>query len=811
MNGMKRQGAYTVRRGPFRRFRYALQRKWRQFRRLSRKQQFAVIAIPIVVVAVVTPLATYAYFARDISDPERLMNRNLTGVELLDKNGEAFYSTGNSKPLSRLTLAQISDYAEQALVSNEDKDFYNHSGVSITGLLAALYANIVNADATAYGGSTLTQQLVKITLLSSDKNFLRKYQELFIALAVDRRYSKDEILDMYLNSVYFGEGAFGIDEASKVYFGKSAADLTLAESSMLIGILPAPSAYSPISGDPAKAKIQQERVLRRMLEDGKITEAQKKAAEDAELTYASQAEVKVGDAPHFAQMVMAELVDRYGEEKVRRSGYRVTTTLDLNWQKQANQYVADQTAINTRLGGRNSALVAIDPKNGEIRALVGSADYNNDVFGKVNMATAARQPGSSFKPIYYTEAMAKRLITPSTILKDEPIDIGGYKPNNFDFRFRGDITVRNALAQSLNIPAVKVMEKLGVKEAIETANRMGIDSVKKDRDYGLSLALGAAEATPLEMTNAYAAFANGGMQYDATKISVIKNKFGDTIYKYRPKAKRVQTAQASFLIADILSDNPARAPTFGSSLNISGRDVAVKTGSTDDNRDAWTIGFTPSLAVGVWVGNNENEVMQSGGSAFAGPIWRNAINGFLKGTPAESFERPSGVEEVSICRSNGLRATNPNAEGTYKEFFLNGTAPTQSCTVQEKPKEEIKKDTDKDGVLDNRDECPNTPTGTKVDSNGCPVVEEDADADSDGVLDSKDDCPNTPAGVDVDNDGCPVVIDDTDTDNDGVIDSLDQCPNTPSGAQVDETGCTEPSTPPPPGQQGVLPLTRRSS
>lgn len=765
-----RQGKYTAKPSRTRRVR----RHWKWFRRLSLRQKLAVIGIPILAALILIPLVTYAILARDIADPERLMNRNNTGVELLDINGTAFYSSGTSKPLNRLKLDEISKVTTDALVSSEDKDFYKHSGVSLKGLFAALYANVANRDATAYGGSTLTQQLVKNTLLSSNKTFFRKYQELAMAIAVDRQYSKDEILDLYINSVYFGEGAFGIDEAAKTYFGKSAKDLTLAEGSMLIGILPAPSAYSPISGDPEKAKKQQERVLRRMVEDGKITEAQKKEALAVQLAYAPAQADTISKAPHFVEMVIAELEKKYGEETVKRSGYRVQTTLNLAWQEQAEQIVRDQTAINARNGGRNAALVAIDPKNGEIRSLVGSADYNNEQWGKFNVALSPRQPGSSFKPIYFTEALNQRLITPATIIKDEATDFNGYKPNNFDFRFRGDITVRNALAQSLNIPAVKVMDKLGVSDAIDTAQRMGISTITKDQDYGLPLALGAAEATPLAMTNAYAAFAAGGLQYEATTIRQIENKYGEVQYTNNTRSKRVQSEQASYLIANILSDNNARAPTFGSSLNISGRSVAVKTGSTDNNKDAWTIGFTPSLAVGVWVGNNENEVMSSGGSAMAGPIWRKSLTTFLANTPAEEFARPSGIVEISVCRSNGLRATG-NASNTYKEVFLSGTLPTGSCgttntqqdnnddaedspTTPQQTPNQTNKDTDGDGVRDSKDLCPNTPAGVAVTENGCPkpTTTQPADDDKDGVANEDDACPGTPAGTEVDSGGCPV-------------------------------------------------------
>lgn len=765
-----RQGKYTKRPSRLRRAHH----RWLWFWHLSFKQKMLVFGLPILLILIAVPLVTYAILARDIADPERLMNRNNTGVELLDINGQAFYSSGTSKPLKRLALTEISQPTKDALISSEDKDFYRHSGVSLKGLVAALYANVASRDATAYGGSTLTQQLVKNTLLSSNKSFFRKYQELAMAIAVDRQYSKDEILDMYLNSVYYGEGAFGIDEAAHTYYGKEAKDLTLAEASMLIGILPAPSAYSPISGDAAKAKKQQERVLRRMVEDKKITEADKQAALAVTLSYAAAKPVEITKAPHFVEMVIAELEKKYGEETVKRSGYRVKTTLNLDWQDQAEQIVRDQTAINARSGGRNAALVAIDPKNGEIRALVGSADYNNEQWGKFNVAITARQPGSSFKPIYFTEALNQRLITPATILKDEATDFNGYKPNNFDYKFRGDISVRNALAQSLNIPAVKVMEKLGIDNAIDTAQRMGITTISRDKNYGLSLALGAAEARPLDMTNAYAAFANGGNQYEPTTIQQINNKYGEVMYRHNARAKRVQSEQASYLISNILSDNTARAPTFGSSLNISGRKVAVKTGSTDNNHDAWTIGYTPSLAVGVWVGNNENEPMSSGGSAMAGPIWRKSLTAFLGDSPAQEFARPSGIVEIAVCRSNGLRATG-NVSGTYQEVFLSGSLPTESCTGSanttpvepepQSPQPQTPTDNDRDGVTDDKDLCPNTPAGAPVTDKGCPrpvtpvnpPPEEQTDSDNDGVIDSNDDCPNTPAGTSVDANGCPVA------------------------------------------------------
>lgn len=811
---MVRQGTYTKRPSVLNRLKASATRRWQWFKGLSRRKKIAIILGPIVAFLLLVPILTYLYFANIISDPERLMNNNRTGIVLEDQGGQVIYSLGRAEKSELVGLDQINDDVEKALIATEDKNFYNHSGFSFLSIIGALIANFSAGDPTAYGGSTLTQQLVGSVLFTESQNYVEKYQELFLSVAVEQRYSKEEILTFYLNSAYFGEGAFGIKAAAETYFGKLPSELTLAESTMLVGLLPAPSAYSPISGNEEFGRERQELVLSRMVEEKYIQEDAKQAAIATELAYSAPQD-RTNSAPHFTEMVLNELYEKYGEERVTRSGYRVKTSLNLDWQKQAEQFVADQTAINAPLGGRNAAMVAIDPRTGEVRALVGSANYDDPTFGKVNMATTARQPGSSFKPIYYTEALDERQITPATIMKDEAKTYGSYAPQNFDFRFRGNISIRNALAQSLNIPAVDVLQELGVERAIDTAQRMNISTINDDQDYGLSLALGAGEAKPIEMTNAYAAFANGGEQYDITLINSISDKFDKKIFTYRPSVERVQSAQASFLISDILSDNNARAPTFGASLNVPGRDVAVKTGSTDDNRDAWTIGYTPSLAVGVWVGNNENEVMQSGGSAFAGPIWRKSMQAFLSDSADEGFKQPSGISQVAVCSSNGLRATGGGTAGTYKEFFISGTVPTETCNApreqdnEEEEEETNTRDSDGDGVTDDKDRCANTPRGSEVTGNGCPKEDEEVelDTDLDGVVDASDDCPNTPPGTDVDDAGCPVEEEEpADTDGDGVADVDDRCPNTPTGVSVASNGCGPTQTPG--GGTGTLPIRR---
>jgi penicillin-binding protein 1A len=656
----------------------------------------------------ITPMVTYAYFARDIADRERLMNRNNTGLVIEDKNGEVFYEYGKTSANDNVPLSQISDIFEKAVIASEDREFYKHQGYSLKGIMSAVYANITNKTATKYGGSTITQQLVKNKLLTTDKNFLRKYQEVSMAVAVEQKYTKQEILSMYLNSVYFGEGAFGISDAAKTYFNKKPADLTLAESTMLVGLLPAPNAYSPISGDAELGKERQAYVLDQMVDLKYISVPEKAKALDTKLAYTHAESSNFIHAQHYALMVIDELNEKYGAERVSRSGFEVKTGLDLKWQKQAEEIVKKRVASFESRGGSNAGLVAIDPKSGQVRALVGSVDWNNEQYGKVNMALAARQPGSSFKPIYYTDAFDKKIITPATIIEDQKTTFGDWTPENYDFKYRGKITVRDALAQSLNIPAAKVMQKLGVDEATAAAKRMGITTVTEPEKYGLTLALGTAETKLYEMTNAYAALANHGVQHKPVLVTNIKDKYGKTIFEHKDgEAEQVVSEQAAFLTSSILADNTARAPTFGSSLNFRGRQVAVKTGTTNDNKDAWTIGYTPSIAIGVWVGNNANQPMRGlAGGSSAGMIWKDTMISFVKDTASEKFTPPAGIIKVRICNGTSQPLKAPeDYSSAYTEFFIKGTEPTGECkqkirkpstTTQKEDKKENKKENKKD-------------------------------------------------------------------------------------------------------------------
>lgn len=691
---MQRQGKYTRRVTPAQHVKRQVKHRFRWWRKLSWKKRILVIGGPILAFLIILPLATYWYFAKDIADQDRLMNRNNTGIVLYANDGKTeIYSSGRAEHHDLLTLDKIAPSLKNALIASEDKDFYKHSGFSIFSTLRAVYGYVVNGGG-SFGGSTITQQLAKITVLSSNRSWLRQYQAFSIAVAIENTYSKDQILEMYLNSVYFGENAFGIEDAAKTYFGTTPDKLTLAQSAMLVGVLPAPSAYSPISGDANYAKERQTTVLSRMVANGYISEAEKQSALAEKLTYQpAQSPINDSIAPHYAEMVLDELYAKYGEETVTRSGYQVTTTLDANVQSQLQTAINGNMPTIERNGGSNAAAVAIDPASGEVRGLIGSYKWTNEKFGKVNVATSLRQPGSSFKPIYYAQALADGTITPATILKDVKTDFGGgYIPLDADKKFRGDVTVRNALDWSLNIPAVEVMQKVGVSKAVATAQKMGLTSIDdKKNNYGLSLALGAAEVTPLQMTNAYAAFANGGKQYDTSIIKTINNKYGEKIFETKKgDAKQVVTPQGAFLLSNILSDNAARASIFGSSLNVydaktrAVKTVAVKTGTTNDSRDAWTMGYTPQMAIGVWVGNNDNTAMLNGGSIMAGPIFTKAMGAIMAGIDTK-FPSVDGVVQKNVCLSNHGIADQAVKGSTYTEWFLTTALPSASCSAKPTP------------------------------------------------------------------------------------------------------------------------------
>lgn len=644
----------------------------------SRKKMILFGTAGVALLLILIPIITYFVFVQDIQTKERILNRNAVGVTLEDRTGKPFFTFYQPKKITYTPLANIPISMQHAAIAAEDRDFYTNPGFSIRGILRAVRENF-QSGGIVQGGSTITQELVKIALLNSERNFFRKYQELILALELSRRYSKNDILELYLNSVYFGEGAFGIENASQAYFGIPAKQLTLAQSALLAGLLPAPSAYSPLSNNPTIAKDHQERIINTTQKLGYITQKEAEAAKQQPLVYSPKPKELLNVvAPHFALMVKNELIKKYGEEIVIRSGFKVKTTLNLPWQIYAESVVKQDVQALTYNHVSNGAAVVISPQTGEVNALVGSIGWENTEFGTVNMAISPRQPGSSFKPIIYADAIQERLVTSATLLEDKPLTFAdGYKPQNYDKQFRGFVTVRQALANSLNIPAIEVMEKVGVQNGIHFAQNMGITTLSDTGNYGLPLILGTAEVKLLDLTNAYATFANEGKIHTSPALILeIKDKYDKTIFTYKPETKVAVGDGSSFIISSILSDNAARAPTFGGLLTIS-RTAAVKTGTTNSYIDSLTVGYTPNLAIGVWVGNNDHKSMDSiAGSIGAAPIWRSLMNQFLLSLPNIPIKKPASVVTRSVCPFKGLPDTNKYAtQSAYTEYFLFGNAP----------------------------------------------------------------------------------------------------------------------------------------
>lgn len=683
---------------------------WDGMKKHRRKIFFFIGLFFVILLAI--PIVTYAYFAGDLKDKNSFTKHNNTGLTLLDDQGKPFFTFYHAKQVTYVSLSQIPTSIQNAAIAAEDRDFYTNPGFSFNGIARAFLTNFF-AGRIVQGGSTISQELVKNALLNSNRNILRKYQELVLATELNRRFTKQDILEMYLNSVYFGEGTFGVENAAQTYFGEHAKDLTLAQSALLIGILPAPSAYSPLSNNPQIAKNKQHQVLSDMVAEKLITQQQEDQALAEKLVYQplEQDQNQNVLAPHFAIYVKDQLIQKYGEERIINDGFQVKTTLNSKWQAYAEQVVKNQVFYLQRNKASNGAVVVIDPTNGAIKVMVGSHDWNDQQNGKINMSTHPRQPGSSFKPFIYADAIEQHLITPATLLKDNPIAYGDYKPLDYDRRFRGDVTVRRALANSLNIPAVQVMNMLGVPEGLTIAKKFGITSLSSDASkYGLSLVLGSGEVSLLEMTDGYAAFADQGIYHTPYAVIDIKDKYGNDVSdnpqnfftqflnlfnisaiipSQNQREERIVIGEdTAFLISSILSDNNARAEEFGNALTIF-RPAAVKTGTTNDFKDALTIGYTPGLVVGVWVGNNDNTPMDNiAGSLGAAPIWRLLMQNFLAGTPLQPFIKPASVVKVFPCTSpspSNAPTGTPIASMSGAEYFIEGTEPPACPTPTTNP------------------------------------------------------------------------------------------------------------------------------
>jgi 1A family penicillin-binding protein len=653
-----------------------------------------VLAAVTVGTAVAT--ATLESYAKDISSPAALMAKKKTGTTILDRNGKVMFEGYGAQSSQPITLSDLPKSVKDATLAAEDPGFYDHRGFSLRGTARAAWVDITHGSR-AEGGSTLTQQLVKNALLTSDKKFQRKYQELLLAMELEHRYSKDQIFEMYLNEIYYGQGAAGIESAAQTYFHKPARYLNLAESAMLAGLPLGPSRFDP-NVDTEAATGRRDYVLSRMVELGKISKNDADAAKASPIqlasagagttaagkaapmvVYAKNVTIK---APWFVFYVLDQLRAKYGDDLIEQGGITVQTTLDLGKQSLAEQSVAGH--VNALAGHHvtNGGLISLEPSSGDILAMVGSVDYNAPGFGNVNVTLSQLQPGSSFKPIAYATAFKKGW-TGATIIDDSPLSVPNgdgtmYTPQNYDLKFHGRVTARHALDNSLNIPAVKTLQFAGVHDTIQTAHDMGITTLADESRFGLALVLGGGEVRPIDMATVYATFANNGTRVEPRAILKISDRHGQDITKpndTKPLPGALDP-RIAYMITSILSDDSSRQPEFPANgpLKLS-RPAAAKTGTTNDFRDNWTVGYTPNLVTAVWVGNNDHTAMENvDGITGAAPIWHDYMEGALTGTPAQSFIQPSGITTARVCTADGGLA-NPWDTNAADEVFITGSLP----------------------------------------------------------------------------------------------------------------------------------------
>lgn len=649
------------------------------------------------------------YFFWGIPLPTRLSSSDIpVSTKLFDRNGKLIYEIYADKRRTPLDLKEIPDNVKRATIAIEDKDFYKHQGFSYTGILRAAYKIAFRQK--LEGGSTISQQLVKNSLLSPERTIRRKLREFVLTIIVEGIYTKDQILEMYLNQIPYGSTAYGVESASELYFGKPVKDLSLAETALLVGLPQAPSRYSPFGSRPELAKERQKLVLSRMVEDGYITQEEMDKAFKEELRYA---DITPPKAPHFALWVKEQLAEKFGENMVEQGGLRVTTTLDLELQDIVQESVATEVGKLARQNVGNGAAIITRPKTGEILAMVGSKDYfAKDEDGKVNVILSQRQPGSSIKPINYALALKNQKITPSTAFADVPtcFSVAGqdiYCPKNYDGTFHGLTQTRFALGNSYNVPAVRTLAINTVDEFVSFANQMGLTTLTDPKNYGLSLTLGGGEVRPYDMVQAFGVFANQGIKQPLIAITKIEDWKGNVLEETKPKdveltGERVLEPGVTFLISHILYDNNARSQAFGESsfLNVRGHpEVSVKTGTTNDRRDNWTIGYTEQAAAVVWVGNNDNTPMSGAVSGVSGasPIWNRIMKAVLDKAERGEYDKeeeghawprqPADVVGASICWDTGgiPPSGDPNNPGcaTRFEYFLEGTVPTAPLIVNQ--------------------------------------------------------------------------------------------------------------------------------
>jgi penicillin-binding protein 1C len=631
----------------------------------------------------------------DIPDLSSFEERRiLQSTKIYDRTGEILlYDLHQDVKRTIVPFEKISRHIKNATVAIEDDTFFEHIGVRPFAILRSMLNNMRNGGSpfSGAGGSTITQQVIKNSILQQEKTLTRKIKEAILAIRLEQILTKDEILSHYLNESPYGGTIYGVEEASLAFFGKEASDVTLSEAAYLASLPQLPTYYSPYGTHKDELDMRKNLVLDRMLKNGFITQEERDAAAQEVVEFNPQAATGIR-APHFVFYIRDYLARKYGEESLAERGFRVITTLDWELQEPAEKIVKEKALYNEKaFNAENGALVAVDPKNGDMLVMVGSRDYfDTEIDGNYNIAIADRQPGSSFKPFVYAEAFTKGY-TPDTVVFDlktqfstncAPDNLtsedGCYSPTNYDNKFRGPVSLRNALAQSLNVPAVKALYLAGIKDSLKLAHDLGISTLTDSSRYGLTLVLGGGEVKLTEMVGAYSVFANEGVKNELHSIMRIEDSHGNIVEEFIPNSSTVMDRDVALQISDILSDNVARTPLYGSNslLHFPGRDVAAKTGTTNDKRDAWIIGYTPNLAVGAWAGNNDNRSMSEISGLIITPMWRAFMDVALEKYPEETFaEAPKTPDDAKpILRGIWFDPTTiTNEEGVTSPQSLDST------------------------------------------------------------------------------------------------------------------------------------------
>ena len=659
----------------------------RNFRRYLTWKNIRKVMLYSAIIIFLFVVLLFAWFSRDLPSPNKINSRLVSqSTKIVDRGGNLLYEVHGDKRRTLIEFNQMPDNIKKATIAIEDPDFYKHGGFSFRAITRSIYYNIL-ARRTTQGGSTITQQFTKNALLSPEQTYSRKIKEIILSTEIEWMFSKDDILKMYLNEIPYGSNAYGIEAAAQTYFGKHANELTLPEAASLAAMAQAPTYYSPYGTHTDALMARKNMVLDKMTEQGTITKEQAAEAKTVQVVFNKSPEnIK---AAHFVFYVKEQLIQKYGEKMVEEGGLKVTTTLDPKKQDIAQNVVSNANV--EQYGGSNAALVAEDPKTGQILAMVGSKDYfNSDIDGQVNVADRERQPGSSFKPYVYATAFEKGY-TPETLIYDLNTNFGGgYEPKNYDLSQHGPVTMRAALCNSLNIPAVKTLYLAGVKESIDTAHNLGITTLNEPDRYGLALVLGGGEIKLVDHVAAMSSLATEGTRHEKTSILKVEDSKGKVLEEYKDDPKQVLDVNVARAMCDVMSDNNARAMIFGTNtpLHLS-RTAAAKTGTTEEFRDAWTVGFTPNLAAGVWTGNNDNTTMHQGvdGVFVAAPIWHDFMEQALADYPVEEFNKSFKLKGQTSDKAvlNGKAA---NKEGEkVRVCTVSNKKATDNCpaeAIQEK-------------------------------------------------------------------------------------------------------------------------------